>query len=1398
MEDKFKFLTSMILKVSEAKGYSKKIMLGVLLVVLILGTIYWFSVLDKEQYLTQRNFRLLNLWSHEISNKIESMSKVSELAFEEIKHPDVFLTGQKFLCDPLNRNGDEPQQPVSKKLSVLKKLCVSDLNNIQFEKAPGEPEKDRPEFLIKLGAEDNTLVFKIEYRQFFENYGSQLILKADLNLSEFVEKLTKEKIFENVLLITKSEENNSGEVIFQRTSKEYSWRNWESLEHNIQEDTWFNFFGNKNGKNEELSKKSSLDLAPHLYYFKSPHGEQFAIFTQPIYFPGKINVSNETFYIAGIVSHEQFRQSYLSISSTALFIAMAILLGLVVALPFIRLSMMGSTDNLKSFHICILLFAMSLGSGLLTILFQDIVFFKTGKQMINKRMETSANSIKEQAETELQQALNTLKHADKNTLKLTGKLKDSDDIEKSDNTKMAWTKDVVICGPDAMIEPMNSDDCYPDYSLLYWMDNQGDMRKNWAAKGFPEYRSPLSLIGREYVSAVLNEEKKLWHIELSKKPSVELNFFLEPIISWSTGINRVVASIKSQKNLMSPEDAASGQIPKQDSEDPHVADSLMQVAALQFEFLSLMKDVVVPPGIGFVVVNKKDSKVLFHSSEQRALRENFLVETDNNQMLENLILAGESGHVEGRYWGHDKHFFVLPFDDVPWTLIVYQNSEILDSASLVALVIAASLFTLWVFIIFCIPWFAGWVLRGRYYLEKKWFWPNQNHHKSYRILSIFNCLLFLIGLFICWMLDIAPEWLLFVCFVISLIALITSFIVFRYNNNNAGSNTIKTSGTRFFSLLNYPYSFSTMISSYLLVFSVLPAIGIMSAVHQKEMTAVVKHQLLKLHQELNDTAKPVVKFCQDQSATDNTIFQLSHYQPQVCLKHENQVESKYKYGLFGFYPDFLLKSKWDISQPIPENSENNNTLLDAFYQKVSYYFIPLKKGINNWGLITEKTNNGSVYWSVKDSEIKLHGDLRTRIVDSYQPKYPEVKDNDNWENVPISATAKLPIQTLQLGDWFKLQNWYTFLLYGVLICIWVSFIYKTPQITANNTLFLFRPKRRNAELPLVLNKLLLTSTPNLIVVGFPGQGKARKIQQLINDKKEAHHIYLNLRHVSDQNWISFVELQKAKCPDASLAPIIIVDQFEFRCNEPLINQKKLELLETLQYPSIAGTHCHVHVISNVYPGLFPLDATELIAEDEAHGRREILSARWHTLWDTFRFVYYAMDDKESDHCQYNQWLSSELGDQKLHPKIWKKMSEDFLRPYYQAIWQSATLDEQLALYNLVRDQFIHVKHPGLNSLLCKGLIHFSPNLSLMDDRFASFVKYAGKRDQLDQFAKSHREGNWSIIKVPLGITFVIFFAFLAITQEEFRSIFPALISVLPVLFQGMPDLNQVFKGSDKN
>ncbi len=1343
----------MILKVSEVNGRSNKIVLGVLVVLLVLGAIYWVNVLDKEQYLIKRNFRLLNLWSHEISNKIDSLNTVSQLAFMELEN-EQNISLQKYSCHQSNSDSEVPEY-------VLKRLCAAGLNGIDIKK--GEKDENQPGLKIYRDTDDKKLLFNIKSWHASSKFGSDWILTADLDLSEFIAELTNEHIFENVLLIS-----NDHKILFQKVSKEYSWQNWKKIEYHIQEDTWFDFFKDDTSEGGKKPNKDTLDLAPHFFNFKSPHGEQFTIFTQPVHLPGENEVGEETYYIAGIVSGTQFRQSYLSISSKALYITTAVLLSLVVSLPFIRLRMMGSTDSLKSFHICILLFSMSLGSGLLTILFLDIGFSETGKLIIGEQMETSAKKIANQTKAELNDVLDTLAYADMNVNELKG-------IKKPSDNNSMWTRDSMICDVHTDRKDRN---CYPDYSLIYWMDSQGKLRENWTANGFPGYETPLSLIKRAYVSNVLEERQNLWRI---KHPR-EYHFFLDPIISWSTGINRVVASMHSKRSNNSSK----------------AAEYSIQVAALQFEFLSLMKDVVVPPGIGFMVVDDEDSRVLFHSSQQRALRTNFLVETDNNQALRNLVWAGESGFVEGRYWGSDTHFFVLPFDDLPWTLIVYRDREILSSASLVAMVMACTLFTIWTLFLYGIPWFIGWVLRGRFYLKKSWLWPNQKHHSSYRAISIINCILFLSGLCVFWVLSNVPEWLLSACLVILFVGLITSFIIFSGNKNNVSLNATVAGKASFFTILSYPYSFSTMVSTYLLIFSVLPAVAIVGAVYQKEMTTTVKHELLKLNQALNDKAKPMVAFAGTSSdrLKASGITPVEFDQTQKCLESSGPHTGQ-QYGLLGFYPDFLFDSTWKINCSVADDKNTTKTLFDRFYQAVSYYFLPLKEGGESWGLITNGPNEDQVNWSAENSRVILNGNLRTRFVDLYQPKYPLATEQINWHDLTITASANLPIQSLIFGGkWFERQNPYTYLLYSVLMCIWVSFIYKMPQITANNTLFLFRPRRKNAEFPLDLKILLLDTTPNLIVVGYPGQGKAQQLKQLTKDVKE-YVTYLNIRDVPVQNWIGFVDSSKLVCADNNQKSIIIIDQFDFRCNEPDYNDKKLELLEKIMHLSSAGDDCHVHVISNVYPGVFPLNTEEQEAQDTSHHQRVARSARWHKMWETFGLVYYAMNDKESNHDKHNEWLSGELGDNRPPPLIWNKMSEDFLRPHYQAIWQSATLDEQLALFNLSRDQFIHVKHPGLNSLLCKGLIKFSPDLRLMDPRFESFVRYAGKLDQLDQFAKKHRAGNWSLIKVPLGITFVIFFAFLAITQEEFRSIFPALISILPVFFQGMPDLSQLFKGSDK-
>ena len=58
----------------------KRATLVIIVILGLLGAGAWVMITDKEQYLAQRNFRLLNLWSQETRAKIASYENVFETA----------------------------------------------------------------------------------------------------------------------------------------------------------------------------------------------------------------------------------------------------------------------------------------------------------------------------------------------------------------------------------------------------------------------------------------------------------------------------------------------------------------------------------------------------------------------------------------------------------------------------------------------------------------------------------------------------------------------------------------------------------------------------------------------------------------------------------------------------------------------------------------------------------------------------------------------------------------------------------------------------------------------------------------------------------------------------------------------------------------------------------------------------------------------------------------------------------------------------------------------------------------------------------------------------------------------------------------------------------------------
>ncbi len=235
------------------------------------------------------------------------------------------------------------------------------------------------------------------------------------------------------------------------------------------------------------------------------------------------------------------------------------------------------------------------------------------------------------------------------------------------------------------------------------------------------------------------------------------------------------------------------------------------------------------------------------------------------------------------------------------------------------------------------------------------------------------------------------------------------------------------------------------------------------------------------------------------------------------------------------------------------------------------------------------------------------------------------------------------------------------------------------------------------------------------------------------------------------------------------------------------------------------------IFSNVDPFSFRFDETEARLGPE--------EARWHSLLGSFYMFHVQnlistqgdapknastlrekLEKFIHDECRASPALRSlnDIYSNLLLKDLKDRVTEDTVREaifqmakgYYEQIWQSLTVDEQLALYHVAKDRYIHIEHPGLEPLLKKGLILFDPDLQLMNTSFREFVRMAGERDELKKQEQEKGQSIWKALKVPVGLGLGTIILLLIFTQEELRTALPAVISLVPLLLQGIPDISK--------
>ncbi|GJL54406.1 MAG: hypothetical protein NPIRA02_15380 [Nitrospirales bacterium] len=1182
-----------------------------------LGAAGWLYISDKEQYLIQRNFRMLNLWSEEIVQKTHSYQKILDITMDglladleqnieksqlqndrdqnrqlwvrstkgeeqqgeqladlPIEFP---MTCSKTFTDPslTSPPKKESQAAFGRRVDIVRefqRLCEAEgLTKIDFKAITSEVGEAGKTVKLEVLSRQSPPLIKLTHvitksQPSTESNSAtpkRWEISVIINLKPFLNRMRNNRIFDDVILFEGQKKDNDSTttqnptLIYHSGTRELTWQRLEDIEQQKPHQTFFNILI---GGPDTSTHDGTLEAGTHQFSIAVP-GHAYQVFTRTILLPGEEALR---WTLVGLVENEKFLNSYLAISSTVLLAVMIGLMALVLAIPLFHLKMMGPTDSLRSTHVLGLILSALLGTGLLTFVVLDLSIYIEGKEELQERLKQSAQSIKNHVHQELKSVLSTLERFDQSQyvdadfanvtesdaagLTAVGNRKVllDENIQETFNAQRLQPPYMLIADGDGISNSESSEhqdtttidednvqeqqDYYRDFLYAFWMDPEGSLRINWSrdtfdGKAMYGTTQNLYLAERNYVQSVTDPSIPLWKFPKNGKPDEEpYAFFLEPIISWTTGRNTVVASMPSRLHL---------------ENSPH------WIAAIEFTLKSLMDKVVLPPGTGFAVIDS-EHRVLFHSEEWRNLREQFLVETDHNSSLHALLSAKTAGHTEGSYWGKANSFYVLPLHSVPWSLIVFRDMEILRSVNLVGLLVAGSLYGLWSLVVYGCFWiFLNVQTKHR---KAPWLWPKRAHHALYvRILGI-NLIAFSICI-ICSIALAKHSGAQLLAALVLPAPIILGNVLYSMHVHTASSQPHRTSEHRQPAWWSYPRSYSLMMASFLLILGVVPAMGCFTSVFNQEMKLFTQFQLLELFDRYKDSGK------------DLSLLH-DHHRPLPA----------------GVYPNFFLDvDRKNHSDSKPETFQEHS-IFEQIFGFVSQPFIPLLKQTPLWGFVGDswprltaqddipssnplrcgKNTCKEIRWGIDNDQVTLHF-------------YETPESNKTTASIRLSAN-------IPLRRWFAKGETPSIdylmpgktLSYLLAIGLCIVWLIKMPRFIADRTLFLSYTPPPAWSISDSFVQRNLRVLPHCLLVGFPGQGKTTHVKEL--SKKEPAMLYFDFKAHRPEEWERTLKKELAAVQTEKRCSIhVIFDHLDVMWKDPVMNTKKLELLEKWVYRSLA-TH----------------------------------------------------------------------------------------------------------------------------------------------------------------------------------------------------------------------------------
>ena len=1143
---------------------------------------------------------------------------------------------------------------------------------------------------------------------------------------------------------------------------------------------------NPDEENEQKDKDRQVSL-PLVSVIRKAEvsGTTYRLFLQPFQPPLPIvsqsAAAEPVWYLGGIIRESEFQKKFLALPLTVTGLTMiGLILGL-LSWPYVKMFFTSPREPLRAIDIFFLIISLVLGSGLVTLLLLNTVAYHNMRAQFDTTAKRIGERIQKRFGVELEATLDTLSEA-------------------SDIAKKRESEEEIF------LELIR--DKYPPCESIFLVEEHGGLEpEHWRTFESRRSTKSIDISKREYFLRAKDEEG-LWQ----KKNFPD--FFIERVHSYTNGVKTSAVSahykqIKQKKkkgslDCVAPRIVAEDDFPglklvaRTNGEKVSVVPKngeIFAVAALAKRFLSF-RALALPPSFGFAVIEDNTGKVIFHSEDQRSLIENFFWETDGNLQLQAAVHAHQvdkhahqvdkhahqvdkHAHqvdkITGYYHGRRHNFFVIPVDSsIPWSLVVFYDTQLLETVNFEIGVITAGIFlfyvVVFVLVLVLIHFFGPRELWS-------WCWPQSRSRDEYAFVAALLVLVVLsYGLGI-WPLKGGWPFLL-------LIVLLPLFVLgtlyFKCKRKFPGPAWSKKLTERLAPKLSFRCWYLSVAFLGLGVVSVLPIAAIFKDTFLAQAERFTKFRESEFVIALENRERTL--------RDDMNLLDDERSEVEEGTKSENFIKNTIKPGLYEYKGDHICLHK---------NKKMNQS--DSCKDNAGVYG-------KNWHLSE---------WFIMDF-LPVYNELAGKL------RYPGSKQQSRYDpNIGYQAQPSQQVFRPH-GDW---RHWPIYLCILIFLILLYAVIRSLARRVVGLYLSDFEVLGKDSKKTTV-HKLKIVDDPEAKTEGHHKkiiirEEETKKIEEWAKewtdtDKKrrvlvrppralvsklQEHAKQSGFRIIDFSSPTQLLPSQLERWTAASSPKEVLVTHFELSFLEPRLQSALLGFLESKRNDTVilcsSISPLHRLVTPEAYPE-FDKGAQEAVPKADE-------KLRWSALLSTFRkerFWYEASDWRKdtlqvlSRECCWADELIPIYTDLKeeaenlTEEQIIHQVG-DRAEAFYRKLWMLCTREERLVLIHMAQGGLVNLQNADtVQCLLWRNLIRRDPDLCLPNESFARFILTAEAPERIAEWEKGEADGStWTMLRAPLLLLLVLVAVFTAQTGGEgvgaMTAIVSSVLAGLPIIFQAL-------------